>query len=103
MVREALLKERLKMSIKVRVPPSLRYVTDPSMVEIDVKNLGECIEKLDRIIPGIKMRLCNAEGEILSGFDFYINGMSMYPASLKSPLKPGDEITIIPIEIDTGG
>ena len=91
------------MPVKVRVPPSLRHVTDPSTLEVDVKNLGECIDQLEKAIPGIKTRLCNTQGQVLSGFDFYINGISAYPASLTMALNDGDEINIIPIEVDTGG
>lgn len=91
------------MSVRVKVPPSLRHVTDPSTVDVQVQNLGEAIDKLNRIFPGIKRQLCNEQGDILSGFDFYINGISTYPADSLIPLSNGDEIIIVPVEMDVGG
>ena len=91
------------MPVKVKVPPSLRHVTDPSTVEIDARNLGECIDQLNSVFPGIRLQLCNERGDILSGFDFYVNGMSTSPASVAMPLSHGDEIIIVPVELDVGG
>jgi len=91
------------MSIKVIVPPCLRHVTDPSTVGVEAKNLGAAIDELNRIFPGIERQLRNEQGEILSGFDFYINGISTYPTDVAMSLNSGDEIIIVPVEVDVGG
>lgn len=92
------------MSIRVRIPPCLRQVTDPSTVEIEAQSLGESIEKLDELFPGIKRELTNERGEVLcSAFNFFINGKGNYPSASTTPLKDGDEVIIIPLEMDVGG
>lgn len=92
------------MGIKVRIPPCLRQVSDPSTVEIEAQSLGESIEKLEYLFPGIKRELMDQDGGLLSSaFDFYINGKSSYPSNSTMPLKHGDEIIIIPLGIEVGG
>jgi molybdopterin converting factor small subunit len=72
-------------------------------VEVEAKNLGVAINELNRKFPGIERQLRNEQGEILSGFDFYINGISTYPADVAMYLNSGDEIIIVPVEVDVGG
>jgi len=92
------------MGIRVRIPPCLRQVTDTSTVEIEAQSLGEAIEKLEDLYPGIKRELTSQDGRLLaSAFDFYINGKSSYPSSSMMSLKDGDEIIIIPLGIEVGG
>jgi sulfur-carrier protein len=92
------------MSVKVRVPPCLRRVTDPSVLEVSAGSLADCIEELERRLPGIKSQLCDDEGKILcSAFDFYINSTSTYPSKLAIPLQDGDDVIIFPLELDFGG
>jgi molybdopterin synthase sulfur carrier subunit len=92
------------MNVRIRIPSRLRQVNDPSKVEIDAINLGEAIEKLEQIFPGIKRELTKESGkEISSDFDYYINGKRSYPPSLTTPLKDGDEVIVIPLGIDVGG
>ena len=82
----------------------MRKVTDPSTVEVDARNLGEAIDKLDKVVPGIKSELCDERGEpIVTAFDFYINGSSSYPSKSTTHLAEGDEIIIVPLGLDEGG
>jgi len=92
------------VGIRVRIPPCLRQVTDTSTVEIEAQSLGEAIEKLEDLFPGIKRELTDQDGRLLSSaFDFYISGKSSYPSSPTMSLNRGDEIIIIPLGIEVGG
>ncbi len=92
------------MNVKVRVPPCLRQVADPSVLEVAASTLGDCIEALEGRLPGIKSQLCDEEGKLLcSAFDFYVNSRSTYPSKLTIPLQDGDEVIIFPLELDFGG
>lgn len=92
------------MSVKVKIPPVLRQVTDPGTVEITCSNLGECVNELNRLIPGIKIELTIQRGKLLSpAYDFFINGKSSNPSQLATPLEDGDEVIIIPLDTDLGG
>lgn len=92
------------MTVKVKIPPSLRQVTDPGSVEIVCSNLGECVNELNNLIPGIKLELTVREGRLLcSSYDFFINGKSSYPSQLATPLKDGDELIIVALDTDVGG
>ncbi len=72
------------MGIRVRIPPCLRQVTDTSTVEIEALSLGEVIQKLEDLFPGIKRELMDQDDRLLSSaFDVYINGESSYPSSPK--------------------
>jgi sulfur-carrier protein len=92
------------MSVMVKVPPCLRRVTDPSILEVSASTLGDCIEALERRLPGIKSQLCDEDGKLLcSAFDFYINATSTYPSKSTIPLRDGDDVIIFPLELDFGG
>jgi molybdopterin converting factor small subunit len=92
------------VGIRVRIPPCLRQVIDTSTVEIEAQSLGEAIEKLEDLFPGIKRELTDQDGRLLSlAFDFYINGKSSYPSSPTMLLNRDDEIIIIPLGIEVGG
>ena len=92
------------MSVKVRIPPCLRRVSDPSVLEVSAGTLADCVEALERRLPWIKSQLCDEDGKLLcSAFDFYINSESTYPSKLTIPLQDGDDVIIFPLDLDFGG
>ena len=85
--------------VKVRVPHDIKAVGGPSVLEVKAANLGEVIVQLDRTIPGIRALLCDKAGEIYSNtYDFFVNGSSTHPSSIKTPVKDGDEVIVVPLE-----
>ncbi len=90
------------MSVKVRIPPFLRKLTNhQAVVEVPASSVSECLDKLGVRFPGIKQRLCNERGELFTYIDIYVSGHSAYPEELAKPLKDGNEVIIVPV-IDGG-
>ncbi|MFQ6019517.1 MAG: ubiquitin-like small modifier protein 1 [Dehalococcoidia bacterium] len=86
------------MSVTVRIPTPLRKLTaDQDTVSGDGSRLGECIEALEARYPGLKDRLCDEVGELRRFVNIYVNGEDVrFLQGLDTPLKPGDEVSIVP-------
>lgn len=86
------------MSIKVRIPTPLQKLTkDKSEIEAKGKNIRELIDDLEKNFPGIKGRLCDEKGVLRRFINIYINEEDIRFLEMdKTPLKDGDEISIIP-------
>lgn len=86
------------MSIAVRIPAPLRKLTgDQDTVTSDGSRLMECIEALEACYPGVKERLCDERGELRRFVNIFVNGEDVrFLQGLDTPLKPGDEVSIVP-------
>ena len=86
------------MSITVKIPTPLRRLTkEQDIVQCDGRFLGECITKLDATFPGLKERLCDEQGDLRRFVNVYINGEDVrFLDGLKTALKQGDEVSIVP-------
>ena len=70
-------------------------------VEVKGETIGECLDRVDDMFPGIKERLMNQEGSVRPYIFILLNGVNTYPEELLMPVKNGDEISII-FQIDGG-
>ena len=86
------------MSIKVRIPTPLQKLTqNKAEVEADGSDVCSLIENLERKFPGIKERLCDKDGSLRRFINVYINEEDIRFLKMdKTPLKDGDEVSIIP-------
>ncbi|HXG35829.1 MAG TPA: ubiquitin-like small modifier protein 1 [Dehalococcoidia bacterium] len=86
------------MSVIVRIPTPLRKLTaEQDVVTGDGSSLLGCIESLEQRYPGLKERLCDEDGELRRFVNVYINGEDVrFLEGLHTPLKPGDEVSIVP-------
>jgi molybdopterin synthase sulfur carrier subunit len=86
------------VTVTVRIPTALRKLTaDQDRVPADGGSLSECIGSLEVSYPGLKERLCDESGEIRRFVNIYVNGEDVrFLQGLASPLKDGDEISIVP-------
>jgi len=86
------------MSISVRIPTPLRKLTnEQDVVSTQAESLHEAIEALEGEYPGLKERLCDESGELRRFVNVYVNGEDVrFLAGLTTPLKTGDEISIVP-------
>ena len=93
------------MSVIVRIPTPLRKITaDQETVSSDGGSLSECIDSLEASYPGLKERLCDEGGEIRRFVNVYINGEDVrFLQGLATPLKDGDEVSIVPAVAGGGG
>jgi molybdopterin synthase sulfur carrier subunit len=86
------------MPIKVRIPTPLRNLTGGrGELETDGKDVAELIENIERQFPGMKSRLYDEQGQIRRFVNIYINEEDIrFLSGPSTPLKDGDEVSIIP-------
>lgn len=82
----------------MRLHPYLRKSAGGrEVVQVVGRTIGECVDDLEAQFPGIKQRLCDDEGKLLSFYDIYVNSESSYPEELAKPVKDGDELTVVTV------
>ena len=86
------------MSIMVRIPTPLRRVTNgQDKVQVNGGSVGAIIGDLDTQFPGLKERLCDAQGELRNFVNIYVNGEDVrFLDGINSATAEGDEISIVP-------
>ena len=82
----------------VRIPTPLRKLTNElEVVEAGGNNIAEVIASLDSAFPGLKERICDDAGKVRRFVNLYVNGEDIrFLSSLDTPVKEGDEISIVP-------
>lgn len=86
------------MSVKVRIPTPLRSLTRGlGEVEAQAGAVKELIQTLDSRYAGLKDRLCEENGNIRRFINIYVNEEDIrFLQGLHTPLKDGDEVSIVP-------
>ena len=86
------------MAKKVRIPTPLRKLTNnEEVVEVDAVTIGAAITELQSRYPGIKERLMDENGQVRRFVNVYVNEEDIrFLKNQETPLKDGDEISIIP-------
>ena len=86
------------MAVKVRIPTPLRKLTgNEDEVTVDGTSVGEAIENLEKNYPGIKERICEADGNLRRFVNVYLNDEDIrFMKNLETELSDGDELSIIP-------
>jgi len=86
------------MSIKVRIPSPLRsYTNGVDAVDTEGANVGEVLNSLKAKASGIETRLFKAPGQLNRFVNVYLNDEDIrFLKNLETPVKTGDEISIVP-------
>lgn len=86
------------MPKKVRIPTPLRKLTNnEELVEVNAATIGAAIEELQARFPGIAERLVDDKGDVRRFVNVYVNEEDIrFLKNKETPLKDGDEISIIP-------
>lgn len=86
------------MQATVRVPTPLQKLTkNQAKVKVSSANIRELIQDLEKRFPGIKERICDETGKIRRFINIYVNEEDVrFLQQEETPLKDGDEISIIP-------
>ena len=86
------------MAKKVRIPTPLRKLTNnEELIEVKAANIGDAIAELQSKFPGIKERLVDDNGDVRRFVNVYVNEEDIrFLQNQQTPLKDGDEISIIP-------
>lgn len=79
--------------ITARMAGALRKMTGgKEEVLLEAGDVRECIDKLERDYPGIKLKFCDENGLLLDSINIYINGDNIRDLrGLDSTLREGDE------------
>lgn len=86
------------MSVTVRIPTPLQKLTgDKAEVPASGGTIQELLGDLDRQYPGFKERLCDPQGRLRRFVNIYVNEEDIrFLKQEATPLKDGDEVSIIP-------
>jgi len=86
------------MSSKIRIPTPLRKLTDNAdVIEVSAPTVGDAIAELQTRFPGIKERLLDETGAVRRFVNVYVNEEDIrFLQNQQTPLKNGDEVSIIP-------
>ncbi len=86
------------MAIKVRIPTPLQKLTN-NQPEVQCKgsSIDEVLVDLEKQHPGVKERLCDADGKLRRFVNIYVNEEDIrFLQGQDTKLKEGDDISIIP-------
>lgn len=86
------------MAVKIRIPTPLRKLTnEQEIVEVSAKSVSDAITELQGKFPGIRERLVDGNGAVLRFLNVYVNEEDIrFLQNQQTPLKDGDEVSIIP-------
>ena len=86
------------MSIKVRIPSPLRnYTNGADIVEAEGANVGEALNSLKAKASGIETRLFKGPTQLNRFVNVFLNDEDIrFLKNLDTPIKDGDEISIVP-------
>jgi len=89
---------KTSMANKILIPTPLRPFTGKQdAVEVDGTTIGELLVNLTTTYAGLKPHLYNEQGKLRSFVNVYLNDEDIrYLEKEKTPVKPGDTISIIP-------
>jgi molybdopterin synthase sulfur carrier subunit len=86
------------MAVKVRIPTPLRKITGGNdEVTAEGKNIAEIIDDLEKNYPGLKERICEADGTLRRFVNLYLNDEDIrFMNNLETEISESDELSIIP-------
>lgn len=86
------------MAINIRIPTPLRKLTkEKDTVQASGTTVAALVDDLERQYPGLKERLCDEKGELRRFVNIYLNDEDIrFAQGKQTPVKDGDEISIIP-------
>lgn len=86
------------MSITIQIPAALRPQADgQATLNLEGQTVREALGELTRQFPQLGGRLFKSENEVNRFINFYVNDEDIrFLDSLDTPLKPGDELAIVP-------
>ena len=86
------------MAVTVYIPTPFRRATNnKDKVEVEAPNVGRLLDRLEDTFGGLKGLVRNDRGEVHAHVNIYVNSEAIDALEgLATPLKDGDEVTIIP-------
>lgn len=89
----------------VYIPTPLRRLTGGlSKVEAQAADVAQLLDDLEARYPGLRQRICEEDGNIKRFVNLFVNGEEIRALrGLRTPLRNGDEVFIIPAMSGGGG
>ena len=86
------------MAAKVRIPtPLMKLTNNQSEISAEGATIADIFNNLESQFPGIKERICEADGAPRRFINIYLNEEDIrFLDGEKTAVKDGDEISIIP-------
>jgi len=86
------------MTVTVLIPTPLQKLTgNQGTVHCEAESISELLTSLESACPGIAGRLCDEQGAPRRFVNFYVNNEDIrFLQGVATPLKDGDEISIVP-------
>jgi sulfur-carrier protein len=86
------------MPNQVRIPVQLRALTNgEEMVSASGNSVLEIIEDIEKRYPGVKDRICEADGKLRRFVNIFVNEEDIrFLNNLQTPISDKDEVSIIP-------
>lgn len=86
------------MPIPVRIPTPLRKLTaEREVVEANGATIADLVADLERQFPGLKERICDDSGAVRRFVNVFVNDEDIrFLQDLATPVKQGDEVSIVP-------
>ena len=86
------------MAVSVRIPtPLRRFTADQSDVEVSGATVGEVLDNLEAQHSGIRENLVEETGAIRRFVNIYVNEEDIrFLDGPATPVKDGDQVTIVP-------
>jgi molybdopterin synthase sulfur carrier subunit len=83
---------------KVRIPTPLRKFTGGNEeVAVTGSTVGALVADMEKNFPGIGDRICEPDGKVRRFVNIYVNGDDIrFLSNLDTPVKEGDEVSIVP-------
>lgn len=84
------------MSVKIRLHPFFYGLAGgQEMLEVEGKNVGECLKALVTRFPSIEKELFGKNGKLHNYIEIYANEKSTYPQELAYKVNDGDVVSLI--------
>ena len=86
------------MVIPVRIPTPLRKLTqNKEIVDAEGGTIREVLNSLENTYPGLKERICDEQDHIRRFVNVFVNVEDIrFLQESETPLKSGDEVSIVP-------
>jgi molybdopterin converting factor small subunit len=65
------------------------------VVEVEGRNVEECLWGLDRKFPGMAQNIFDRNGKLLKHVEIFVNGKSAFPNELATIVTDRDELSIL--------
>ena len=86
------------MTTRVIIPtPLRRFTAEDSLIEVEAETITGILDELDTRYPGLRDRLCEADGKLRRFFNVYVDGEDVrFLDDLDTKVPSGAEVSIIP-------